>query len=77
MKLTKSIAVFLTLSMLISLNACMAKTSEQNTSTAEQTSEEDILQAFKNPEISAQTLKMVSKTIGLDPLSPSMYNSDK
>lgn len=35
MKLTKSIAVFLTLSMLISLNACMAKTSEQNTSTAE------------------------------------------
>ena len=45
MKLTKSIAVFLILSMLISLNACTAKTSEQNTSTAEQTSEEDILQA--------------------------------
>lgn len=43
MKLTKSIAVFLTLSMLISLNACMAKTSEQNTSTAKQTSEEEIL----------------------------------
>lgn len=41
MKLTKSIAVFLTLSMLISLNACMAKTSEQNTSTAEQTSEDE------------------------------------
>lgn len=32
MKLTKSIAVFLILSMLISLNACTAKTSEQNTS---------------------------------------------
>lgn len=62
MKLTKSIAVFLTLSMLISLNACMAKTSEQNTSTAKQTSEEDILQAFKNPETSAQMLKTVSKT---------------
>ena len=38
MKLTKSIAVFLILSMLISLNACTAKTSEQNASTAEQTS---------------------------------------
>lgn len=62
MKLTKSIAVFLTLSMLISLNACMAKTSEQNTSTAEQTSEENILQACKKPEISAQMLKTVSKT---------------
>ena len=62
MKLTKNIPVFLTLSMLISLNACMAKTSEQNTSTAEQTSEENILQACKNPEISAQTLKTVSKT---------------
>ena len=62
MKLTKSIAVFLTLSMLISLNACTAKTSEQNTSTAEQTSEEDILQACKNPETSVQTLKTVSKT---------------
>lgn len=62
MKLTKSIAVFLTLSMLISLNACMAKTSEQNTSTAKQTSEENILQAFKNPETSAQMLKTVSKT---------------
>ena len=55
----------------------MAKTSEQNTSTAEQTSEENILQGCKNPETSAQTLKMVSKTIGLDPLSPSMYNSNK
>lgn len=62
MKLTKSIAVFLTLSMLIYLNACVAKTSEQNTSTAKQTSEEDILQAFKNPETSAQMLKTVSKT---------------
>lgn len=62
MKLTKSIAVFLTLSMLISLNACIAKASEQNTSTAEQTSEEDILQACKKPEISAQMLKTVSKT---------------
>lgn len=62
MKLTKSIAVFLTLSMLISLNACMAKTSEQNTSTAKQISEEDIFQAFKNPETSAQMLKTVSKT---------------
>lgn len=62
MKLTKSIAVFLTLSMLISLNACTAKTSEQNTSTAKQTSEENILQACKNPETSAKTLKMVSKT---------------
>lgn len=62
MKLTKSIAVFLILSMLISLNACTAKTSEQNISTAEQTSEENILQAFKNPETSAQTLKTVSKT---------------
>lgn len=62
MKLTKSIAVFLILSMLISLNACTAKTSEQNASTVEQTSEENILQAFKNPETSAQTLKTVSKT---------------
>lgn len=62
MKLTKNIPVFLTLSMLISLNACTAKTSEQNTSTAEQTSEENILQTFKNPETSAQTLKTVSKT---------------
>lgn len=62
MKLTKSIAVFLTLSMLISLNACTAKTSEQNTSTAKQTSEENILQACRNPETSAQTLKTVSKT---------------
>lgn len=62
MKLTKNIPVFLTLSMLISLNACTAKTSEQNTSTAEQTSEENILQAFKNPETSAQKLKTVSKT---------------
>lgn len=62
MKLTKSIAVFLTLSMLISLNACTAKTSEQNTSSAEQTSEENILQGCKNPETSAQTLKTVSKT---------------
>lgn len=62
MKLTKSIAVFLTLSMLISLNACMAKSSKQNTSTAKQTSEENILQAFKNPETSAQMLKTVSKT---------------
>lgn len=62
MKLTKSIAVFLTLSMLIFLNACTAKTSEQNTSTAKQTSEEDILQACRNPETSAQTLKTVSKT---------------
>lgn len=58
MKLTKSIAVFLTLSMLISLNACMAKSFKQSTSTAEQ----DILQAFKNPETSAQMLKTVSKT---------------
>ena len=62
MKLTKSIAVFITLSMLISLNACTAKTSEQNTSTAKQTSEENILQACKNPETSVQTLKTVSKT---------------
>ena len=62
MKLTKSIAVFLTLSMLISLNACTAKTSEQNTSTAKQTSEENIHQASKNPETSVQTLKTVSKT---------------
>lgn len=62
MKLTKSIAVFLILSMLISLNACMAKSSKQNTSTAKQTSEENILQAFKNPETSAQTIKTVSKT---------------
>lgn len=62
MKLTKSIAVFLTLSMLIYLNACVAKTSEQNTSTAKQTSEEDILQACKNPETSAKTIKTVSKT---------------
>lgn len=62
MKLTKSIAVFLTLSMLISLNACMAKSSKQNTSTAKQTSEENILQACKNPETSVKTLKTVSKT---------------
>ena len=62
MKLTKSIAVFLTLSMLISLNACMAKSFKQSTSTAEQTSEEDILQACKKPEISAQMLKTVRKT---------------
>ena len=62
MKLTKSIAVFLILSMLISLNACTAKTSEQNTSTAEQTSEEDILQAFKIPETSTQMLNTVRKT---------------
>ena len=62
MKLTKSIAVFLTLSMLISLNSCMAKSFKQSTSTAEQTSEENILQAYKNPETSAKTLKMVSKT---------------
>lgn len=62
MKLTKSIAVFLILSMLISLNACMAKSSKQNTSTAKQTSEENILQACRNPETSAQTLKTVSKT---------------
>lgn len=61
MKLTKSIAVFLTLSMLISLNACMAKSFKQSTSTAEQTSEENILQACKNPEISAQTLKRLAK----------------
>jgi hypothetical protein len=40
----------------------MAKSSKQNTSTAEQTSEEEILQAFKNPETSAQTLKTVSQT---------------
>ena len=62
MKLTKSIAVFLTLSMLISLNDCMAKSSKQNTSTAKQTSEENILQACKNPETSVQTLKTVSQT---------------
>ena len=62
MKLTKSIPVFLTLSMLISLNACMAKASEQNTSTAKHTSEEEILQACKKPETSAQMLKTFSKT---------------
>ena len=62
MKLTKSIVVFLTLSMLISLNACTAKSSKQNTSTAKQISEENILQACRNPETSAQMLKTVSKT---------------
>lgn len=62
MELTKSIAVFLTLSMLISLNACTAKSSKQNTSTAKQISEENILQACRNPETSAQMLKTVSKT---------------
>ena len=43
-------------------HACMAKASEQNTSTAKQTSEEDILQACKKPETSAQMLKTFSKT---------------